>query len=203
MSYSILRKKRITVSRFVSAFLISVCIFTRTEINSHVAEFLLDNVGLVFIVAGVFGRIWASMYICGYKKTELITLGPYAVVRNPLYLFSFVGVVGVVLSSQNYLFMGLTVLFFLIYYPFVVIGEEQQLYLRHNDSFNEYAQKTPRFIPNLNDIFTCSQPKKYEVNVDRFSKVYFDAIWFFIAYILMDVVKFLHSKDLLPVILKL
>jgi protein-S-isoprenylcysteine O-methyltransferase Ste14 len=36
-------------------------------------------------------RLWCSLYISGYKNSQLITSGPYSLCRNPLYFFSFVG----------------------------------------------------------------------------------------------------------------
>ena len=40
------------------------------------------------ILICILGRTWATLYIGGQKQRELVTKGPYSVVRNPLYLFT-------------------------------------------------------------------------------------------------------------------
>src|SRR5690606_41067661 len=49
---------------------------------------LLSLAGLVLILACIAGRCWASLYVGGRKNQELVTAGPYAHMRNPLYFFS-------------------------------------------------------------------------------------------------------------------
>ncbi len=195
MSFRILRQKRILISRIIVVFLLFVFLFTRTEIKNDLVKFLLNYAGLLFVAVGALGRIWSSMYICGYKKKVIINTGPYAAVRNPLYLFSFIGMLGLAMATVNYIFMTLIVIMFLIYYPLVVMSEEGNLKRLHGDLFREYMESTPRFIPNLKKLIL---PDKYEVDVKTYSRAFLDAIWFFIAYILIDVVKLLQAKDAIP-----
>ena len=156
MSYSILRHKRITISKFAAVLLIFIFIFTEAGIKNDTIAFLLDNTGLMLIAVGVFGRIWASMYIAGYKKTELVTQGPYGRVRNPLYVFSFLAVIGIVLSSRNLIFMILTLLFFMVYYSFVIAGEEKRMMDLYGDRFvGIYEQNAKIFSKpewSINDL---------------------------------------------------
>ncbi len=198
MNSRILRQKRIFISRILAVLLIFVFLFTRTDIGSDVVKVLLDSTGLLLLSVGVLGRIWSSLYICGYKKVKLVTDGPYAAVRNPLYLFSLLGVTGVALSTQNYIFIALILSLFFIYYPIVIISEEKKLKRLHSDNFLKYMAETPRFIPRLSKL---SQPEKYEVNVKKYSKAFLDAIWFFVVYIVIAIVKIIHSKGLIPLIL--
>ena len=44
-------------------------------------------IGFILLIFGCFGRIWASLYIEGNKTKNLITNGPFMMVRNPLYFF--------------------------------------------------------------------------------------------------------------------
>ena len=45
----------------------------------------MSILGFILVVFGSFGRIWASLYIEGNKTKNLITAGPFSMVRNPLY----------------------------------------------------------------------------------------------------------------------
>ena len=49
---------------------------------------LIEMAGLVLILVCILGRTWCTLYIGGLKKRELVTAGPYSVVRNPLYVFT-------------------------------------------------------------------------------------------------------------------
>jgi hypothetical protein len=135
------------------------------------------------------------MYICGYKKKVIIDSGPYAAVRNPLYLFSFIGMLGIALSTLNIIFMVLIVVMFLIYYPFVIISEEGKLLRLHGEIYRTYLDNTPRFIPDLKKLVL---PDTYDVDVKTYSGAFLDAIWFFVAYIMIDVVKLLQAKGIIP-----
>ena len=61
----------------------------------------LKILGYALIIGAALGRIWCNIYITGRKDKELCTDGPYSLCRNPLYLFSFIGVVGVMYAIQN------------------------------------------------------------------------------------------------------
>lgn len=200
MSLRIIRQKRILISRIIGAVLVCVFLFTRTEIKSDAARVFLDNLGLLFICIGALGRIWSSLFICGHKSVEIIDQGPYSAVRNPLYLFSFMGVIGIALSTGNWIFMAMIVILFTLYYPFVVISEEKKMTRLHGERFEAYMHKTPRFLPDLSKF---GLPDGYEIDAKRFSKAFLDAVWFFVAYILIDAIKFIHLKGLLPFVFSL
>jgi len=200
MSLRVIRQKRILISRIIAAVLVCVFLFTRTEIKSDAARVLLDNLGLLLICIGALGRIWSSLFICGHKSVEIIDQGPYSAVRNPLYLFSFMGVIGIALSTGNWIFMVMILFLFTFYYPFVVISEEKKMTRLHGERFKAYMRKTPRFLPDLSKF---GLPVGYEIDVKRFSKAFLDAVWFFVAYILIDAIKFIHVKGLIPFVFSL
>jgi protein-S-isoprenylcysteine O-methyltransferase Ste14 len=55
---------------------------------------LIEWSGIVAIVVCIIGRTWTSLYIAGRKIDQLVTVGPYSIVRNPLYVFSILGAAG-------------------------------------------------------------------------------------------------------------
>ena len=49
----------------------------------------LSIIGFTLVIIGGFGRLWASLYVEGFKTKTLIKEGPYSMVRNPLYFFNY------------------------------------------------------------------------------------------------------------------
>ncbi|MCX5843375.1 MAG: isoprenylcysteine carboxylmethyltransferase family protein [Deltaproteobacteria bacterium] len=193
-------KYRTGISRIVAVFLFLILIFTRTRIESDLAKAVLNNAGLFLITLCVFGRLWSSLYICGKKTTMIVKDGPYSVVRNPLYLCSYLGVLGISLSTENLFLIILLNAAFLFYYPFVIISEERKLTEMHGESFTHYMQQTPRIIPNF---FKLTQPETYEVHVRIFNNALSDAIWFYIAYIAIDFIKLIQSKGIISFVINM
>src|SRR3979409_629170 len=58
-------------------------------------ETVIEWAGRALIVVCILGRTWCSLYIGGRKTSRLVTAGPYSVSRNPLYVFSVIGAVGI------------------------------------------------------------------------------------------------------------
>jgi len=191
-------KYRTAISRVIAVFLFLVLFFTRTRIESDLTKAILSNLGLFLITVCVFGRLWSSLYICGKKTTMIVKEGPYSLIRNPLYLFSYLGVLGISLSTENIFIMILLNAAFLTYYPFVVISEEKKLAQIHDEEFIQYLKRTPRFIPKSLKIV---QPETYEVHVRIFNGALSDAIWFYMAYIAIDFCKILQLKGIIPLVI--
>src|ERR1700704_686256 len=61
-------------------------------------EFSLRR-GIGYIIAGMLIRLWSNGY--AIKNDKLTTSGPYAFVRNPLYLGTFLIAIGFVISLKS------------------------------------------------------------------------------------------------------
>ena len=108
--------------------------------------------GLPLSVLGLLLRGWAAGHL--EKNIRLAVGGPYAYVRNPLYLGTLFVAAGLVVASRRWLLAVLFALVFgLIYLPAIEL-EEQHLRSLFPD-FADYAQRvpalwpSPRRIPNL------------------------------------------------------
>ena len=55
----------------------------------------LELAGVALIGVAILGRTWSSLYIGGRKNSVLVQYGPYSLMRNPLYTFSFIGALGI------------------------------------------------------------------------------------------------------------
>jgi len=164
------------------------------------ADILFESVGLILVVLGAFGRLWASMYVSGYKNRDLVTQGPYSVVRNPLYLFSFIGATGIAFSSGSLLIVAMIVVAFVFYYRLVVAREEADLASNHAASFTQYSMSTPRFIPRLS-LF--HEPDTYLVNTKVYRRAFLDAMFFIWGYGILQMVGKMHELNILPTVLRI
>lgn len=103
-------------------------------------------VGGIFVLWGLVVRGVASGHL--RKNTELTTTGPYAYVRNPLYMGSLTMAGGFALAARDvWLAAGMLVFFLAVYLP-VIVSEEA--WLRANfPEFEDYARRVPRLWPRF------------------------------------------------------
>lgn len=81
------------------------------------------------------------------KASVLNTTGFYSIVRHPLYLGNFIILLGIVLFVKVWWFVVISSLLFWLYYERIMHREEEFLRRKFGDSFEEWANKTPAFIP--------------------------------------------------------
>ena len=94
--------------------------------------------------------LWLRGYAAGYvkKNSELTITGPYAHVRNPLYLGSILIAAGFGVALMSVPFAIALLVFFLLIYVPVIASEEAFL----RDTFLEfewYCARVPRLIPRI------------------------------------------------------
>lgn len=102
---------------------------------------------LGFAVAGVgvAVRLWAAG--CLYKDQVVCTTGPYAHLRNPLYLGSFLLFLGLTVASAQPLMGVAFVLFFPTIYWVTIRSEENYLLAHFPSEYKPFFDKVPRFLP--------------------------------------------------------
>ena len=121
------------------------------------------EIGLPVAVAGLLLRAWAAGHL--EKNTRLATTGPYAWVRNPLYLGTLLTACGLVTASRRPLLALLFALVFaLVYLPAIQLEEE---YLRELfPDFGEYAERVRALWPRrpVNPVCTRFRADLYMRN---------------------------------------
>ena len=145
-----LNKSRMFNSKVALILAFLLILFSRQiwENESPLHE-LLDFSGYFLIALCALGRVYSTAFLGGFKNKDLITYGPFSVVRNPLYVFSLIGVTGIALISNHLaVIIGLPV-FFLVLYTFLIKREEQFLESEFGESYQEYKKTVPRLLPNF------------------------------------------------------
>lgn len=101
--------------------------------------------GTSLVLLGLFIRSWSAGML---RKTEvLITSGPYALVRNPLYVGSFLMMFGFCLLMRDWLSFAFVAGPMALIYWFQVKSEETRLSKRFGESWSQYTRATGRFVP--------------------------------------------------------
>ncbi|MBI3608460.1 MAG: isoprenylcysteine carboxylmethyltransferase family protein [Nitrospirae bacterium] len=104
--------------------------------------------GLVVVVAGEAIRIWAAGHL--YKNERVTTSGPYAYVKNPLYLGTLLIMVGLCVMASNYVLLVIGLAVFVAYYaPFKQRRESDRLRERFGESWVQYDREVPGYLPRL------------------------------------------------------
>lgn len=161
---------------------------------------LLFLIGCVLVSTAVIGRLWCSQYISAYKTRHLVTSGPYSLSRNPLYVFSSIGAVGLGFATETLTIPFVLALMFAVFYPKVIRDEETKLAELHGEPFKAYMASVPRFWPRN---FKLVEPEEYIVSPVKFRHALLDAIWFMWLLGIIQMAEALRHGDILPTLFKL
>jgi protein-S-isoprenylcysteine O-methyltransferase Ste14 len=102
--------------------------------------------GIPVSIVGLAIRAWAAGHL--EKNLSLTDSGPYAFVRNPLYLGTLTVAAGFVVASRRWeLGVLFAAVFLLVYLPVVEL-EEQHLRKLFPD-YADYARCVPKLFPRL------------------------------------------------------
>lgn len=144
---------------------------------------VLGAAALILVVAAALGRVWCALYISGYKEDRIVDVGPYALIRNPLYVFSFIGAIGLGLATGRLLIILLLAVAFLGYYPLVVFAEENNLQQKFGHIYSDYVRRTPRFFPQR---WQLVEPDLYPTRPRHVRRALAEVSWFFWSYLLIQ-----------------
>lgn len=149
-------------------FLLVMVIFARPTLVSLI-------IGFCIVVLGELARFWGVSIVGAETRTTgavggtyLITTGPFAFVRNPLYLgnmFMYAGVGVMSMALFPWLLIA-AIIWFYIQYALIISREEEYLSGRFGPAYDEYRKHVPRFIPRLRPYRT-NTPAAKRLNVSE------------------------------------
>jgi len=140
-------------------FLVAMIILAKPTLTTMLAGFFV-------VLAGESLRLW-GVSIAGSETrttdtaggTFLITRGPFAYVRNPLYLGNLLMYVGIgIMSNVLWLAVG-ALIFFYCQYALIVSLEEEYLARAFKEEFSRYCASVPRFLPTVRRYRAGSNPQ--------------------------------------------
>ena len=103
-------------------------------------------VGMILIILGEAIRIWAAGHL---QKNEILTVsGPYAYVKNPLYIGTILITAGFCIFADNiYILAAATFLFCFHYIPYKKRVEGGRLKKVFGSRYEDYDEKVPEYLP--------------------------------------------------------
>jgi protein-S-isoprenylcysteine O-methyltransferase Ste14 len=139
------RRVPISVALFTTLVGLDVLVFhSRPRDLSNIADPLVAP-ALLLIACGLVVRSWAAGTL--RKRQQLATTGAYAWVRNPLYVGSFLMMIGFGTLMQDALALWIGVGPIAWLYWQAVRCEERHLNRLFPDEWPRYVAHVPRFVP--------------------------------------------------------
>src|SRR5262249_40261189 len=99
--------------------------------------------GILICFLGASLRFWASGYL--RKDTRPAVGGPYAFVRNPLYLGTYLMALGTIWAIEQWPLLFLATVLFAAIYHYIILDEELKLRRIFGEYYEIYSQSVPRF----------------------------------------------------------
>lgn len=129
-----------------------VLLLRRGEVESL---YLTILPGSILVFSGLLLRFLAVGYIGPKSRTYedetwyLVSSGPYAYTRNPLYVGNILIWLGLVFCSKMLWLLPFILVLAIAEYYLIVLYEEDLLLKTYGETYREYLSLTPRFIPRF------------------------------------------------------
>lgn len=161
-------------------------------------------IGLTVALLGEAVRIWGVGYAGATTRDSkvvaprLVTAGPYAHVKNPLYVGNFITALGFCIVAtggttihQNFLLYGFFLLFYFGVYGLIIPQEEDYLLRTFGEEYYRYSLSVPRVIPSF-------RPYKDRYGIFSWRTIFMAEIHTVFMIIVMAVLLYLKMTGLIP-----
>ncbi|MDR2008050.1 MAG: isoprenylcysteine carboxylmethyltransferase family protein [Alphaproteobacteria bacterium] len=198
-------KYRLIISRIAGVFLALFVIFSQPIIQQGERyDFLYNSmlvVGLCLVLICILGRTFASLFMSDKRGQAIVSEGIYSITRNPLYFFSFLGILGIGLIYSSLIILALLIVFFSFYYYNVISNEEAFLSKKFGQEYTDYLNSgVPRFFPKMK---LWESQDYVEASYKVVLKTIVDASSFFFIAIIVIVMLNLQEMGVIPTFLRI
>jgi protein-S-isoprenylcysteine O-methyltransferase Ste14 len=132
--------------------------------------------GVGVTVLGEMLRLWGVQQIGAISRTRtdrlgpLVDSGPFAMLRNPLYVGNIALWVGFALTARLVWLAPVIVVLMGLEYHAIVRWEERLLESRLGDAYRDYAARVPRWIPTRHHGGHGGHPTQSSASAGRSSR---------------------------------
>lgn len=111
--------------------------------------------GFALVLAGESLRLWSVGHIGAISRTRsnrlgpLIVTGPFALVRNPLYLGNIALWTGFTVTARLLWLTPSVIVLLALEYHAIVRWEEELLLAKLGESYRRYIARVPRWLPSV------------------------------------------------------
>jgi protein-S-isoprenylcysteine O-methyltransferase Ste14 len=171
--------------------------------GAALASGLTQALAWLVVGAATLGRIWCSVFVAGRKDAVLVTTGPYALCRHPLYALSILAAAGLGLATGSIALTLIAVLVVASLLARAARAEEKSLLSLHGTRYADYLASTPAFRPRLAALGAARPPERLEIQPRILWKAFLDAGAMLLLLALIVLSRSLRDAGLTPLLLPL
>lgn len=199
------QRKRIVFLWLSAPVLTTLLLFTEPVWgDGDIRNEIVRQFGTLALLTCIAGRCWAALHIGGQKNLQLVTSGPYARTRNPLYFFSTVGLAGIGLSFGSITLGAVLFCFGYMVFNYVIRREERALEGFFGLAYHEYIVLIPRFFPSFSTMtVNHAGNDQYVYNPHSLGVTFCHAMVFLLPIPLYTAIQYIRESDIILPLIKL
>lgn len=164
-------KKRIKINGlviFCCVVLIAAFPFRFLRITAGRLNAVIDISGFALMLSGMLLRVSSRGYKSENSKEggSLVSGGPYALARNPMYLGILAIGTGMIMLLFQWWVLAVFIAFLLLRYLTLIFQEEGQLRQHFGQAYIDYQQRVPRLFPRPADLIKADIRKYLPLKLD-------------------------------------
>jgi len=175
---------RITVALLV--IVLALVAVSERDWATGLAGVAMQLAALACIACAALGRVWASVFIAGFKDEALVRTGPYSALRHPLYALSLLAALGIGLATRSLAITLALVPVLGLIHAAAARREDAVLLGRHGEAFEDYRRSVRPFWPRRSSY---EVPERLEIRPRVLWKAFLDAgslLGYFALLVLVD-----------------
>jgi protein-S-isoprenylcysteine O-methyltransferase Ste14 len=141
-------RRFVTITIFVIPMLLKLYLRGTTSLLSLLAGIIIVAIGMAFRGYSA-GHLWGKHTVTEIESDFLRTSGPFAYIRNPLYVGNFVVGIGLCVALNEWYAYVIFVTGYVFLYSIVIPYEESFLEQEFGEAYLEYKKHTNRFLPRF------------------------------------------------------